>query len=220
MNKIDLENIKKELDKRIAENYTFENGGEMSKDEIISKTTEELNKLVDNFKNDKKKQAAEEIKKLVDIAFEKYSTDPTDNMLVIGACNYYDEDRSVMYIDSPLEDIDFDGFNCKYNKFAHPIGRNYDFTYYDFDKRENHVGKDDEDMKAIMSIAKEIESKFKQIGVDSIEDYWDEMNDEINELWCGVHAITKDYKIVAFVIRDDGWLESMDSMDDNVICEL
>lgn len=223
MNKIDLENIKKELDKRIAENYTFENGGEMSKDEIISKPTEELNKLVDDFKNGKKKQAAEEIKKLVDLAFEKYSTGPTDNMIVIGACNYYDEDRYVSKSDNAIKDVNFDGFGGRYNKLAHPIGRDYDYSYYDYNKRQDVGGADDAKMDELLSISHQIEDKFKDLGIENVEDYWIGNDDAINEVWYGVHGITKDYKIVAFVIRNDGMLcdeDSFDSFHNKIICRL
>ena len=37
-------------------------------------------------------------------------------------------------------------------------------------------------------------------------DYWENDNGALNEYWYGVIGIMKDYRVVAFVIRDDGML--------------
>ena len=195
MNKIDIANIKKELAKREAANYEWTEGGHMSKDDIMLRTTKELNELINEYNNNIKYLAEQEIKKLVDEAFEKYSNDENDNMVIIGACNYYDDSRCASTTDDPLYTINFDGFEHRYNKLAYPIGRNLTHKY-----------EDEKKSMALNEIGNKIHSYFNNLGLKTIYYYWDDHNDAINECWYGVHAITKDYKIVTFVIRDDGML--------------
>ena len=49
MNNIDIDNIRKELAKRKAANYEWKNGGEMTKDDIMLRTTKELNELLNGY---------------------------------------------------------------------------------------------------------------------------------------------------------------------------
>lgn len=49
MNNIDIKNIKMELMKRKATNYEWSVGGDMSKDDIMLRTTKELNELIDSY---------------------------------------------------------------------------------------------------------------------------------------------------------------------------
>jgi hypothetical protein len=49
MNNIDVENINRELIKRKAANYEWLEGGHLSKDEIMLRTTKELNELLNNI---------------------------------------------------------------------------------------------------------------------------------------------------------------------------
>jgi len=49
MNIIDVNNIRKELAKRNAANYDWEDGGEMTKDDIMLRTTKELNELIYSY---------------------------------------------------------------------------------------------------------------------------------------------------------------------------
>lgn len=205
MNKIDIENIRKELNKREAAEYKFESGGDLSQSEILNTTTEDLNKMIKDFLDDGKTKASQEIKKIVDEIFKKYA-DATDNMIVLGACNYYDEDRHVSFVGEPLKEIDFDGFGHDYNKLAFPIGRNYDLRAWNYDSGGYIGGADDDKYEGLMKEVKKIVDLLPDLGLTDIEKYWDNDNDAINECWYGVHAITKDYQIVAFVIRDDGML--------------
>lgn len=205
MNKVDIENIKKELNKRKAAEYKFESGGDLSQSDIINATTENLDKMKEDFFNSEKGDAAEKIKKIVDEIFEKYGNE-NDNIIILGACNYYDDLRCVSISDNPLEDIDFEGFDHKYNKLAYPIGRNYDLHHYDEHKHNYVNGKDDSMCNELLKRTMDIEFLLPKLGLSSIEDYWNNDNDAINECWYGVHAITKNYKIVTFVIREDGML--------------
>ena len=205
MNKVDIKNIKKELEKRKTANYIFQKGGDLSQSEILNTTTEDLNKMIEDFLDDEKTNAGQEIKKIVDEIFEKYADD-TDNIVVLGACNYYDEDRHVSFVGEPLKEIDFDGFGHDYNKLAYPIGRNYDLRAWSYDNGYYIGGADDDKYEELLKDVQKIIALMPDLGLTDIENYWDDNNDAINECWYGVHAITKDYKIVTFVIRDDGML--------------
>lgn len=222
MNDIDIKNIKKELRKRSAAEYDFEAGGDLTQGNLTCATTEELKQLINEYSNNKKTISSEKIKKIVDEIFEKYG-EWNDNMIVLGACNYYDEDRHVSFVEEPLKEIDFDGFGHDYNKLAFPIGRNYDLSWYDYDNDKYVNGADDDKYKELMKGVQQIVTLMPDLGLASIEKYWDNDNDAINEMWYGVHAITKDYQIVAFVIRDDGMLcdeGSFESFHNSILCKL
>lgn len=208
MNKTDIANIKKELAKRKAANYKWSEGGDMSKDDVMLRTTKELETLIKNFSNNKKKIAEQEVKKLVDKIFVEFSDDPEDNMIVLGACNYYDDSRCVNTCDDPLDLINFDGFAHKYNKIAYPIGRDWDIPNWD-----NTNAKDKDKYENLVKQSNKIVAKFGDLGLSNIEKFWNDDNDALNECWYGVHAITKDYKIVTFVIRDDGMLCDEDGFE-------
>lgn len=212
MNDIDIKNIKKELRKRSAAEYDFESGGDLTKGNLATVTTEELKQMVNEHSNNKKAMSGEKIKKIVDNIFKKYADD-TDNMVVLGACNYYDDSRCVATCDNPLKSIDFDGFGHRYNKLAYPIGRYYDLEHYDRFEQKYVEGADDGKYAELSKMTQKIEALLPDIGLTSIERYWNDNNDALNEIWYGVHAITKDYQIVAFVIRNDGMLCDEDSFD-------
>lgn len=213
MNNIDIENINKELAKREAANYKWKRGGDFKRKFIEEKSTDHLNEMIENFSNIKKETANEKIKRLVDEAFAEYSDDPEDNMIVLGACNYFDDSRCISTCDRPLKSINFNGFGHRYNKLAYPIGRDFDLEHYDCFERKHVKGTDDEKYTRLGVLTKKIEALLPDIGLDSIEKYWDDNNFALNELWYGVHAITKDYQIVAFVIRNDGMLCDEDSFE-------
>jgi len=222
MNDIDVKNIKKELRKRSAAEYDFEAGGELTQDNLTCATTDELKQMIKEYSDNKKVMSGEKIKKIVDEIFEKYA-EWNDNMIVLGACNYYDEDRHVSFVEEPLKEIDFDGFGHDYNKLAFPIGRNYDLRAWDYDNGGYIGGADDDKYEGLMKEVKKIVDLLPDLGLTDIEKYWDNDNEAINEMWYGVHAITKDYQIVAFVIRDDGMLcdeNSFDSFHNSILSKL
>ena len=51
MNDIDIKNIKKELAKRKAANYEWKDGGEMTKDDVILRTSNELKAFLNDYEN-------------------------------------------------------------------------------------------------------------------------------------------------------------------------
>ncbi len=205
MNNIDFENINKELAKREAANYTIKEGGEFSAAYIQSRSDEELEKLIDTFKDDKKNTANEKIKAIVDEIFEKYAEE-NDNSIILGACCYYDDSRCIYESENPLVAINFDGFGHRYNDKIYPIGRDWDLSRYSCEQHKTVNGEDDEKYEDLNSKCEQINKLFSDIGVKTNSEYYEEDNDGINEMWYGVHAITKDYKVVTFVIRNDGML--------------
>lgn len=103
MNNIDIANIKKELAKRKAANYEWKDGGEMTKDDVMLRTTKELNTLLKDYENTKKNKISEKVHKLVDEIFEKYA-EKDDNMIPLS-CAYRPEYR--IYGDTGIEVYSF-----------------------------------------------------------------------------------------------------------------
>jgi Pyruvate/2-oxoacid:ferredoxin oxidoreductase delta subunit len=205
MNKIDLANIKKELAKRKAANYEFKTGGNMSKDEIASRTDEELTSLVENFTNNIENAASVEVKKIVDKIFEKYGEEDND-MIVISAA--YCPERTVYASEDPFEDICFDSY--KSDGLCRPVCS--DWSTVGFWGREEMRDEDitkweakwDEYYKDITRLKSQL-AKIKGAYYDA-EDYYEDDNYELNEYWYGVIGITRDYKLFSFTIRNDGLL--------------
>ena len=190
MNNIDIGNIKKELAKRKAANYEWKDGGEMTKDDIMLCTTKELNALINDYENTKKNKISERVHKLVDEIFEKYA-EKDDNMIPLS-CAYRPEYR--IYGDTGIEVYssvtlsDIDGYND--NPHIKPIARNW----FEEDERWENYTKD---------LAKLVDETSKA-KVPYAEEHWEDDGESLNEYWYGVIAITRDYKIVGFEMRDDG----------------
>ena len=203
MNEFDIKNIKKELEKRKIDSYDWWSmDGDISLDDITSMETEELYNLLNNYTNSKRINAEAEIKKLADEIFAEFG-DEKDNMIILGGGNYYDEERcyNELSIDELLRDIDFN--DARYNPHAHPVGRNLDVSRYGYRGHEGNK-EDDEKFDKLVNKSKELVDKLSNLPIKSIDEYWSDNNDSLNEMWHGCHAITRDYKIYAFVIRDDG----------------
>ena len=190
MNKIDIVNIKKELAKRKAANYEWKEGGEMDKEAIILRSTNKLNELLTNYENTKKNKISDTIHKLVDEIFEKYA-EKDDNMIPLS-CAYRPEYR--LYGDTGIEVYssvmlsDVDGYND--NPYIKPIARNW----FEEDERwENYT----EDLSKLVDET----SKGK---VPYAEEHWEDDGESLNEYWYGIIAITRNYNIVGFEMRDDG----------------
>ena len=203
MNEFDIKNIKKELEKRKIDSYDWWSGeGTIPFCELTEKSTKELNKLLNDYENSKRINAEAEIKKLVDEIFTEFG-DEEDNMIILGGGNYYDEDRcfNELTIDELLRDINFN--DARYNPHAHPVGHNLDVSRYGYRGHEGNK-EDDEKFNKLVNKSKELTDKLSNLPIKSIDEYWSNNNDSLNEMWHGCHAITRDYKIYTFVIRDDG----------------
>lgn len=199
MNKIDITNIKKELAKRVADNYEWTDGGEMTKDAVMLCTSKELNDLVKDYENAKKNKIYEKIHKLVDEIFEKYS-EKDDNMIPLS-CAYrpeyriYGDTGTEVYNSLMLSDID--GYND--NPYIKPIARNWT----EEDERWESYGED----------LDKLDDEISKAKVPYAEKYWENDGDRLNEYWYGVIAITRDYKIVGFEMRDDGLPQNSEKLN-------
>lgn len=194
MNTIDRDNIKKILEKR---KLVLEDGGELEKDWLDNSSTSDLEELLKDYEDSKKRDLSLEIRTKVDQVFNEFSDDPEDNMIILWAV-YKDEDGYICEIDWPLESINFDGFGHAYNKFAYPVGR-------ELEEKEMKIIEVD-----YVDPIKELVKKLP--GFIDIENFFEEDRSSINIYWCGVYAITKDYKLVSFIIRDDGMMGNESSI--------
>jgi hypothetical protein len=189
MNKIDVENIKKEIARRKALKNLFKDGGEMPHSDIRNASDEELKKFLKDFENKSKEEAGAKIRKLVDEFFNKYGGEG-DTMIPISAANRYDYSIDGFY------DIDvYDEVNLSIDAVSNPdikvIGRNWD----EDDKRWEQFGKD----------LANFNSQVTKLGkIPTAEDFWEDDGDFLNEYWYGVIVITKDYVVQGFEIRNDG----------------
>lgn len=194
MNDIDKKNIEKVLKKR---KLVLEDGGEINKDQLENTPTPELEILLKDYKDDVKKDLSLGIRSKVHKIFDKFSDDPEDNMIILWAV-FKDEDGEIWEIDWPLEEIDFDGFDHKYNKFSYPVGRKCE----EKEKRnieENYV----EPLRNLVRKLPEF---------TDIENFFEQYRSSINIYWHGVYAITRDYKLISFIIRDDGMMGNDESI--------
>ena len=190
MNNIDIANIKKELAKRKAANYKWKDGGEMTKDDVILRTTKELKAFLNDYENAQRNKISEKVHKLVDEIFEKYSNED-DNMIPLS-CAYRPEYR--LYGNAGIEVYtsinlsDEDGYNN--NAHVKPIARNW---YEDDERWDNYT----KDLAKLVDITTDAEIPYA-------EEYWKDYGENLNMYWYGVIAITRDYNIVGFEMRYDG----------------
>lgn len=189
MNKTDLKNMKALLKyKKIVENGPkFESeDSTITEKELEKYSIDELKDKIYQFEHAENDQYTKELKNLVDEMFNKYSKEG-DNMIAVWDANVFD--RYISEGDDPLEDIYWGGFANKYNKLYYPICAN-----------EKEIS--DEYYKDVEKLA----NILSNLKVKDAYNYWKDNNDALNEMWYGVIGIMKDYRVVAFVIRDDGML--------------
>ena len=156
--------------------------------------------------NQTKEKLIPEIKKMVDDAFGEFGKEG-DNILILSACNYIEDARDTYEVDSPLDNIKFNrGDN--YNNLYFPIGRNWDLGNWKKD------GVDDDKVDTLYeNYTKPICEELNLCFIDCYaEDYYRDNNSALNDCWCGVIGIMRDYKVVSFVIRNDGILCDRDSI--------
>ena len=207
MNDIDAKNIRRILEWRRQKPF-FEVGGIFSEEELDKVTTAELENWLKGSEDGHKPK----FKALVDAFFEKYGKEGDNIILLTSANNYgsgatlvdYDEDTP--WWSGEYSIINFDGFNHEYNKLFYPV----------------QIGEDDEEGKTMWEEIVELSS---MVGITDAETYWTEESDDValNEMWYGVIGIMKDYKAVAFVIRDDGMLcdeEGIDEGENAILVDL
>ena len=144
------------------------------------------------------------IKKMVDDAFGEFGKEG-DNILILSACYYSDDARDTYEIDEPLDHIKFNK-GADYNNLYFPIGRNWDLIRDGIDADKCDTLYED--------YTEPICEALTQCFIDCYaEDYYRDDNSALNDYWHGVIGIMKDYKVVSFVIRDDGLLCDGDSIN-------
>ena len=208
MNVVDVINIQDELNKRKAASYEFVKGGDISHEDILNSTSEELSKLLLDFKTAKESQAKELSKSIVDEIFKKYGEED-DNMIIISAA--YCPERDTCDIEDPLYWIDF---NDPINKRYFPVGRKWEFGEYEKSLTEEEQNRWDE----YYSDASKLEKELYEIDdICPADQLWEEDNHQLNEYWIGVVGVTRDYRVISFVIRDDGIYATH---SESTICQL
>lgn len=186
MNKIDYENIKRELE--IRSDSHFESGGELDIEYIKRECTSFLQGMIETYENKEHIAHSTHLKKLVDDVFQKYG-DEENNMIVLQAV--FAPDHSSIHESDPISELYY--LDSRWNKQIHPVGmkwtsEEYDDVYDDYN-----------------SMIEDINTELNHLNVDNAVKLFT-WNDSINEYWFGVTAITRDYKYIYFVFREDGIL--------------
>jgi hypothetical protein len=222
MNDFDLNYLKERISWLRRKEPTFPKEGELNFKDICYKSADELEVIVKEYESEKAAKATVKIKEIVDKIFELYGEEG-DNMIVTSMV--YVPDRTTFTVDEYLERIYFDGFAHKYNPFYYPVSRGWKHSHYKMTKEELEAWRATYGVKfdKLYELSEELNTLLYSIGIDDAESHWVDNNDALNEYWYGVVGITKDYKVVSFVIRDDGMLcdeRSMESTHNSILKQL
>lgn len=193
MNSIDLHNINEIIAYRERKEPDFIKGGTIISTELHNLSTPALKELITNYQ----KGIVVDAKALIDKIFKEYAK-PDDNIIIIGAA--YVPERTTCEVEDPLDSINFN--DHKYNKLFYPIGSNWDLSNYFTD----HKGIDDDKYNAFYDEVFKLYKLLYSLDIPTPEEEWESDNDALNECWYGCIGVMKDYRIVSFVIRDDGML--------------
>ena len=157
-----------------------------------------------------------EIKSLVDQIFKEFST-PEDNMIALWAINNglkWDEDEEDKVYHLCPHDISYRRYlksAKKRNPFYYPIGTGTS------DKKVL-PWKEDTIPERYRKLTEKLRRLCLSIGIKDAESYYDGYG--INAYWAGVVGITKDYKVISYIIRYDGVLAAKRSMNYDEIDKL
>lgn len=151
----------------------------------------------------------EEIRSLVDQIFKEFS-DPEDNMIALWAINnglsWGGNEENKVYHLCPHE-INYNRYlksAKKRNPFYYPIGTGTS------DKKVLQW-KEDTIPERYRKLTEKLRELCLSIGIKDAEGYYSGYG--INAYWAGVVGITKDYKVISYVIRYDGVLAAKRSMN-------
>lgn len=210
INEIDVKNIKKELAARKAMAYKFEKGGTIEQGLLKNLNEEILKANLKEFEGNDKVNAFNELKQLVEDTFNKYGKEG-DNMIALDLGNY----------DDNWPDVD-----PAYEEWCWKISwdRQSEYLYGEGEVHYKPIGWDecdsedwpDDEADALEKKYQdlfEITEKIKKLLSKLVKTYdLEDISDlrSTNEYWYAVSAITKDLKLVSFVIRNDGLPEEYD----------
>ena len=196
MNKADYKNICAELNARKASKYKFDTKGSFNWQFISMQDTEDLEALKAQYEFQDHNDTVFKIKNLVDDCFRKYGC-KNDNMILIKLS--YRPEYDIYDFDEDLCEgfYDIDWLRSK----IHPIAHNYSHNDYGvLNSEERETDFLDICDNYSLKMAKLV-NKIVSLDVKNLFE-----NEGVNECWYGCVGITPDYKVIKFVIRDDGML--------------
>lgn len=210
----------RELSRKVSKGADYDTAGEIKFDVLSEYSDDELNQKMQEFEEAEKRKASDKFRSLVDAFFEKWG-DEGDNMIVLSGA--YVPERTTYEMDDPVNDIYWN--QSKYNKLYHAVGRQQPSNNYyavrDIPKAEREEREKLWDQ--FWADMEPIQKEARKLKIPTAEEYWEDDNHALNEFWCGVIGVMKDYRIVSFVIRDDGMLcdeEGYETFHNSVITQL
>lgn len=206
MNSNDVKNMELVIELQDEFNRRWKAGGDITAKEIWSLSADTIKRNIEQYKLLAKQEKATKIRSLVDQIFAICNEPDEDgevgefNTVVLTAANRYDDCRYASPADEPFDIIDWDHFGARYNSLYFPAN----------EEMECHPKAND--------LYIQLKHEVASLGIPDAEDYWRE-SDAVNEVWYGCIGIMKDYKIVAFIVRNDGMLSNTNSIDCTSIYE-
>lgn len=223
MNKTDVKNMKnllkwRELSRKVSKGADYNTAGEIKFDVLSEYSDEELNQKIQEFEETEKRKAADKFRSLVDAFFEKWG-DEGDNMIVLSGA--YVPERTTCEMDDPVNDINW--YWTEYNKLYHAVGSQQPNYYAVCDLPKAERVEREKLWDQFWADMEPIRKEAKKLKIPTAEKYWEDDDHALNECWCGVIGVMKDYRIVSFVIRDDGMLcdtKGYETFHNSVIIQL
>lgn len=207
MNSTDVKNMELIIELQNEFKRRWKEGGDITAKEIWSLSSDTIKRNIEQYKLLAKQEKATKICEIVDQIFaicNKTDEDEDDstgyNTIVLTAANRYDDCRYASPADEPFDIIDWDHFGARYNPLYLPAN----------EEIECH--------KKTRELYNELKHEIASLGIPDAEDFWRE-SDAVNEVWYGCIGIMNDYKIVAFIVRNDGMLSNTNSIDCTSIYE-
>lgn len=182
MNEVDAKNIKAIIKQR-EQKVKVLKGGTIDFNLLNEQSTDELKRMLKEYDNSTKELLETLLRNQVDHMFNKYAHSD-ENMIVFDCTHWVDWARELSSDDEPME-IEFDSCDSGYIR---PINKynmdDIDPDYFD-------------DLNILTDNLRNLKCPYAYKYFKDV--------DSVNEEWYGCLAITRNYKVVPFVIRDDGY---------------
>lgn len=190
MNDIDVKNIKAIIKYRENNKPKLANGGDLSIKDLEEMSTEGLKYTLKRYNSLLTDQYETQLKKQVDYMFIKYGIG--DENMIVFDCTHWKQWERALSTDEEATDIEFESCDSDLIK---PI------NVHNMDNIDPDYWKD-------IHILTELLDKLKcPYAYKYFKDF-----DSVNEEWYGCLAITRNYKVIPFVIRDDGYFTDEKSL--------
>lgn len=191
MNNFDIENIKKIIKSRKPIKYSDK--GDENIEVLKTLSTKELSKKIKEYKDNVFNKNKTEFKEIVKHLFDTYA-EGDDNILILSQCwGDYDGGRELHYTDPELDsygDISNIYQRETYNEWAQSI---------DFDDTNDDIVED------INKCYKRLWELMPELNIDFAENVYCD-DHAVNCYWHGHVCVTKDYKILNFICRNDNMM--------------